>query len=325
VTVRRFGTTDLMVSEVGVGCSRIGGVFSAGSSRRDELDLLREAIDSGINFLDTADLYSQGQSEILVGKAIKGWRDRVVVATKGGYVVPSSSQLLSRAKPLLRPVVRTLRIKKPGAAGPGPAPAMAQDFSPQHLRGAVEASLRRLGTDYIDIYQLHSPPRAVVEVGEFVPALEELRAQGKIRHFGIGADDADAAEPFERHPALRSVQVPFSAIDQAAATRVFPAAARTGVGIVSRSCFAAGFLVGGLSEEELRQRTSDWKAIVDFRATAAALGRPLKQLALKFNVGVEPIAVTVVGMRTPSHLREVLHDLAAPDLTYDEMAALLRH
>src|SRR4051812_7379479 len=193
---RPFGTTGLMVSAIGVGCSRIGGVFSAGSSRRDELDLLRGAIDAGINFLDTADLYSQGQSEILVGKAIKGRRDQVVVATKGGYVVPSSSQLLSRAKPLLRPVVRTLKIKKPAAGGPGPAPVMVQDFSPHYLRGAVEASLRRLHTDYIDVYQLHSPPRAVVEAGDFVPVLEELQAQGKIRHFGIGADDADAAEPF---------------------------------------------------------------------------------------------------------------------------------
>ena len=201
---------------------------------------------------------------------------------------------------------------------------MAQDFSPGYLVAAVEASLRRLGTDYIDIYQLHSPPPDIVDGGEFIAALERLQAQGKIRYFGIAADDADAVGQFDRHPDLRSLQVPFSVIDQAAADRVFPTAAATGVGVVSRSCFAAGLLVGDLPEAALRERTPDWQAIVAFRERAAELGRPLKELALKFSLGVEPIAVTVVGMRTPDHLREILRAVAAAPLTDVEMAALTK-
>jgi aryl-alcohol dehydrogenase-like predicted oxidoreductase len=323
---RPFGTTGLVVSEIGVGCSRLGGMFSTGSSPREESDLLQAAVDAGVNFFDTSDLYSHGQSEILVGRALRSRRSEVVIATKGGYVRPRQARALGRLKPYLRPVVRALRVERP-PSGSGSGGPIQQDFSPDHLGRALEASLRRLGTDHVDIYQLHSPPKAVVDAGEFVTVLDELKAQGKIRHYGIAADHAADIESFDRHPSITSLQVPFSVIDQAASDVVFPKAAAAGAGVISRSCFAAGLLVGSLPEGDLRRRTSDWRAILAFRTKASELGRPLRQLALKFSLSSAPTAVTIVGMHTPAHLGQIVQDAGAPPLTSHEMASLvgLRH
>jgi len=319
---RAFGTTGLSVSEIGVGCSRIGGLFSSGSSPADELRMLREAIDAGINFFDTADLYSHGQSEILVGKAMKRRRSEVIVATKGGYVLPAQSRLIGRLKPMLRPVIKAVGLKRPTGGSGGPAGAAAQDFTPEYLVAAVEGSLRRLGTDYIDIYQLHSPPRTVVEAGDYIGVLEGLKQQGKIRHFGIAADSAADATGFEPHAGITSLEVPFSIIEQEAAIELLPMAAHRGVGVISRSCFAAGLLVGELPEERLREQTPDWTAILTFRAAASQLGRPLKELALQFSLGVDGIAVTLLGMQTPAQLDEILRLHSSPALTEAERAAL---
>jgi aryl-alcohol dehydrogenase-like predicted oxidoreductase len=319
---RPFGSTGLIVSDIGVGCSRLGGVFSKDTSRRDEINLLRRAMDAGINLFDTSDMYSHGQSEVVLGKAIKGRRRAdVLVATKGGYVWPAESRLLGRVKPLVRPAVRTLRLRRPGGP-PGPPPSVAQDFTPRYLATALEASLHRLGTDYVDIYQLHSPPRAVVDAGEYIEVLDDLRAQGKVRFFGVAADEATDIVAFDRQPSLSSLQMPFSVLDQRAAETVLPKAAALGIGVISRSCFAAGLLVGDRSEAELRELTPDWPAIVAFRATAQALGRPRKELALRFNLDTEPIAVTVVGMRSPKQLPEILRYSTAPSLTPDELTRL---
>ncbi len=323
---RPFGGTGVEVSAVGVGCSRIGGMFSA-SSQHDELDLLRRAFDAGINVFDTSDWYSQGQSEVLVGKALRSHRGDVVLATKGGYVNGNQERLLARLKPLARPVVRALGIKRPGGGGGGggggaPA-ALPQDFRPEYLAGAVEGSLRRLGTDYIDIYQLHSPPPAVIDAGEYVPVLDRLQAQGKIRHYGIAADAAVDVEHLDRHPSITSLQLPFSVIDQAAAVTVLPAARAAGTGVISRSCFAAGLLVGSRSEAELKAQTPDWEAIIAFRATAERLGRSRRELALQFSLGTPGISVTIIGMSTPAHLADIVTEAAAPALTDDERAALI--
>jgi aryl-alcohol dehydrogenase-like predicted oxidoreductase len=250
-----------------------------------------------------------------------------VLATKGGYIRPGQERLLARAKPLVRPIVRALGVKRPGSRGGGGGgggdAAIEQDFRPEHLVQAVEGSLRRLGTDHIDIYQLHSPPRAVIGAGEFIPALDELKAQGKIRHYGIAADAASDLAEVDRHPSITSLQLPFSVIDQSAAATVLPRAAAGGVGVISRSCFAAGLLVGSRSEAELRQQTPDWQAILDFRAKADELGRPRRELALQFNLGTAPIAVTIVGMSTPKQLADIVAEAAAPPLSDDERAALI--
>ena len=318
-----FGTSGLVVSAVGVGCSRLGGVFSKDTSRADEIAMVRRAIDAGITVFDTSDMYSHGQSEEVLGKAVKGRRDEVVLATKGGYVWPATSRLLASVKPLARPVVRYLRLRRRGGRSPGPPPLVPQDFRPEHLVVALESSLRRLGTDHVDIFQLHSPPASVVAAGDFVDALDGLKAAGKVRAYGLAADSVDDVLDFHRHSGVTSLQVPFSAIEQAARSTLLPVATATGAGVISRSCFAAGLLVGDRPEAELREATPNWSAIIEFRRIAAFLGRPRKELALQFNIGTEGIAVTVVGMRSQAQLDEILRLVSRPPLTLDERTELL--
>src|SRR5262245_48508486 len=155
IEIRPFGNTDLRVSEFGLGCARIGGIFKREPG--EFVKILSAALDSGINFFDTADVYSQGESETLIGRAFRHRRHEIVIATKAGYVLPSQRRVVARLKPLVRPVVAALRLSRhhlPGAV----RGSLAQDFSPAHLRKSLEGSLRRLRTDHVELFQLHSPP-----------------------------------------------------------------------------------------------------------------------------------------------------------------------
>jgi aryl-alcohol dehydrogenase-like predicted oxidoreductase len=224
--------------------------------------------------------------------------------------------------------VKTLGVKRPAArggwagdgAGGGGIP---QDFTPDHLATALEASLRRLGTDYIDVYQLHSPSRAVMEAGEYVDVLDRLKAQGKIRHYGMAADHARDLVGMTRIGSVTAVQLAFSVIDQTAAEGILPEAAAAGVGVITRSCFAAGLLVGSTPPDELRRRTPDAEAILSFREKATELGRAPRELALQFCLAEPTVAVTIVGMHARGHLDQIVRDAAAPALTFDERATLV--
>src|SRR5436190_10096868 len=126
---RRFGSTDLRVSPVGLGCARIGGVFQGESTAFTSL--LTAALDAGVNFFDTADMYSGGEVESILGRAFRGRRDRVVIASKIGYVLPARRRLAGRIKPLLRPMIRFLGLRRaslPAAVRGAPS----QNFGPDY-------------------------------------------------------------------------------------------------------------------------------------------------------------------------------------------------
>jgi len=318
---RKLGTTGISVSELGVGCSRIGGALSPGGSRKEEIAMLRAAVDAGITFFDTSDLYSQGQSEIVLGRALAPRRSEVTIATKGGYVVPQERRLLARVKPYVRPLVRRLPVRPSGPGSTG-VPPMPQDFTPAYLAAAVDASLKRLRTDHIDLYQLHSPPRAIAERGEYVDALEALKATGKIRHFGLAADAADDVSGFALHPAVASLQVPFSLLHPGAADLVFPASGPADVAVIARSCYAAGLFRNGLAQAELQALTPDWPEIVELHRRADEIGRPLMEAALQFSLAPREVAVTILGMRTRAHLAANLRNYSAAPLTPSELATL---
>ena len=112
----QFGTTGMTVSEIGFGGSRIGGFFADKHSSQEALNVLRRSLDSGITFYDTADMYSQGESESLIGRAFRGRREQVILATKGGYCLPARRNLMKRIKPLVRPIVKALGLKRTRSA-----------------------------------------------------------------------------------------------------------------------------------------------------------------------------------------------------------------
>src|SRR5581483_11951507 len=177
ISRQRFGSTDLTVSQYGLGCARIGGIFQSDPSAF--VKLLCAANDAGINFFDTADIYSQGESERLLGRALGRRRNDIVIATKAGYLLPAQRRLVARIKPFVRPLIRLTGFRRQHVPG-SVRGSLAQDFSGRHLRKAVEDSLRRLRTDRIDLFQLHSPPAAQINQGDWLDLLSRLKWEGKL-------------------------------------------------------------------------------------------------------------------------------------------------
>jgi aryl-alcohol dehydrogenase-like predicted oxidoreductase len=309
VRTRAFGKTDLRVSEFGLGCARIGGIFQSDTS--GFLDLLSATRDAGINFFDTADMYSQGESEVLLGRAFRGVRSSVIIASKAGYLLPARRRFAARLKPFLRPAIQWLGIRRQhlpaGARG-----ALAQDFSPSYLRKAVEGSLRRLRTDYLDLFQLHSPPAEVVARGEWEPALESLKRAGKIRYYGISCDTVEAGLASLNFPGVSSIQFLLNLLERRSADALLPQARAMGVAGIARECLANGLLAKRAEEIDLAsycspdERALRTEQLATYRRQASDEGRSLSAMALDYVAGVEGVSVVLLGARSIDQLRTLL-------------------
>jgi len=311
--LRTFGNTTLQVSTFGLGCARLGGVFQGDAV--GFVRLLAIARDAGINFFDTADMYSQGESETLLGRAFAAQRSQVVLATKAGYALPGRRKLAGYVKPILRPIVRTLRIRRDRlpAATRG---VMAQDFSPNYLVRALEASLRRLRTDYVDLFQLHSPPAEIVARGEWEPALEDLKRAGKIRYYGIACDSLEASLAALRYPGVSSLQFTLSLLEQQALQELLPKASAQGVAGIARECLGNGLLAKAAQEIDLasycssaEEQAKRAQQLAELRVRAGERGVSLARLALEFAGAAEGVSVALVGARTPQQMRQLVDDL----------------
>jgi aryl-alcohol dehydrogenase-like predicted oxidoreductase len=289
------------------------------------LRTLEAACDAGINFYDTADMYSQGESEILVGKAFRKKRDKVFIATKGGYCLPGRKRLIQLIKPFAKPIVRALGLRRsvvPAAL----SGTISQDFSPGYLRKAVEASLRRLQSDHIDLYQIHSPPAEELRGNRLQDALgllARLKADGKIREYGIALDSVDDAAHCLGMEGIASLQMPFGLMDPEALDGVFDKVSERQYGIIARGCFGGGALKQSLTEAELRAIEPKWERVLQIRRIAERMQRSVLEAALQFSLCTERISVTILGMRTPQHLAANLQYYAAKPLSNEEMRELL--
>jgi aryl-alcohol dehydrogenase-like predicted oxidoreductase len=325
VRYREFGKTGWRVSEIGFGGSRIGGLLAQDGGTMASLRTLEAACDAGINFYDTADMYSQGESEALLGKAFRKMRDKVFIATKGGYCLPGRSRLVQFIKPIAKPVVRALGLRR-SAVPAALSGKLSQDFSPGHLRKAVEASLRRLKSDHIDLYQLHSPPREYLHGAQLQDALglmARFKTEGKIREYGIALDFADDAMQCVNVEGIASLQIPFGLMDPEALDGIFDTLSERGYAIIARGCFGGGALKQSLTERELREVEPKWERVLQIKRLAAQMQRSPLEAALQFALGVERISVTILGMRTPQHLKTNLQYYAAKPLSNSEKRELL--
>ena len=322
---RQFGKTGWRVSEIGFGGARIGGLLAQDGGRATSLKTLEAACDAGINFFDTADMYSQGESEILVGKAFRNKRDRVFVATKGGYSLPRQKRLIQFIKPFAKPIVRALGLRR-SAVPASLSGTVSQDFSPGYLREAVEASLRRLQSDHIDLYQLHSPPRAELTGSRLLDALGllgRLKTEGKIREYGIALDSVYDAVHCLDMEGLASLQMPFGLMDLQALDGVFDKVSERQLGIIARGCFGGGALKQSLTEAELRASEPQWERALQIKRLAEQMQRSALEAALQFALSIERISVTILGMRTPEHVATNLQYYAAKPLSNEEKRELL--
>ncbi len=286
---RNLGDTGLRVSEIGFGTWGLGGdnngaVAYGPTSDEASRTALRVAFDVGVNFFDTSDLYGFGHSEELLGEVFTACRDRVIIASKGGFV-----------------------------------DAVKQDFTVGHLRSALENSLRRLRTDYVDLYQLHSPAIATLrEHPEILALMDELRAAGKIRAWGFSARSPEEARQGIEEFQVPCVQFNFNLTDQRAVTNgLLDLCRQQHVGVIVRTPLCFGFLTGKYDSDstfaatdhrnrwsaEQRQRWQEANDVFQFLFAANPSDTPA-QLALRFCLSFPAVSTAVPGMLTDAHVRE---------------------
>lgn len=314
---RPLGRTGLNVSAVGFGAWEIGGPLRAyfeglgwiahGWGDVDDahsVRLIQSCADLGINVLDTAAGYGAGHSEEVIGRALAGQRERWIVETKGGE-------------------------------GFRPDGVNFKDFSKAHLLRQVEESLRRLRTDYVDVYLLHGPAQADIECGECLDALAEIRRAGKSRFVGVSLGPAALGLELIRRGGMDVFQVALSLTDVGVAAALLPAAAAAGIGVVARCAFGAGFLTGAVdagTSFAANDRRS-WQS-AESKASRAALarslsflavpGRTLAQACLRFPLDFGGVATVIAGSKSVEHMRENAAAAAAPALSAAELARLDR-
>ena len=319
---RRFGQTDLIVSELGLGCQSLGGGLYYRDDR-ESIRLIRLAIDSGITFFDVSDHHSLGRAELLLGRALKSSRDRVVVTTKAGFRYTELGALALRVRGLVRPVSPALRSMKRKLHRIRAATGR-YDFSSNYLTRSVERSLARLQTDYVDLFQLYKPNAVQLERGDFYVTLERLKAQGKIRHYGIACARMQDAVTALQHAGNASVQLAINFLEQEAISEVLPLARDRRIAVIARHPRAIGLLTDG--HDDIMGDASAYEDQYGKRVRQAHKlsflirpGRTLAQAAITFVRHLAGVTVTLPRAVTVAELEENLGSLRLPPFTDAEL------
>jgi aryl-alcohol dehydrogenase-like predicted oxidoreductase len=305
---RDFGKSGLKVSEIGFGGWAIGGDSHGNSyghtDDKASVAAIQRSIDLGCNFFDTADVYGWGHSETLIGQAIRGKRERVILAAKVGADFESG--------------------------------AGVQNFSAEYVRTALEKTLSRLGTDYVDVYQLHNPPLRLIGLERTYEILKILKREGKIRTWGLSIFD-----PTEGLVALRvsqpdSLQVTYNLFNPRVSEVLFSTAQEAGCAIIAREVLANGFLTGKY-DENVQFESGDFRAhwrrdFIAARVRAAQRlsflvkpgKRTLAQACIGFVFSNQAVAVALTGVKTVEQAEENFGASEAPSLKASEEAEIKR-
>ncbi len=292
MTYRRLGDSGLVVSAVGIGCNNFGSRIDLDGTRA----VVEAALDSGINFFDTADIYgaSPGSSEEFLGQVLKGRRDNVVIATKFG-------------------------MDMDGRNGPDHGARGAR----RYVMRAVEASLRRLNTDHIDLYQMHEPDPGT-PIDETLAALDDLVTAGKVRYLGNSnfggwqIADADWTARSRGRTRFISAQNHYSLIERGVEAEIIPACERFGLGLLPFFPLANGLLTGKYKRGEsapsgsrlaggaryaARLAAAEWDTIEALEAYAAERGLSLLQVAIGGLAAQPAVTSVIAGATTPDQVR----------------------
>ncbi|HEX7434865.1 MAG TPA: aldo/keto reductase [Anaerolineaceae bacterium] len=310
---RQLGKTGLKISEIGDGAWGIGG----GWGPKDDdtaLESLRKAFELGVNFYDTALAYGEGHSEALIARAFKHDRQAIVIASK---IPPKTGYWPAR-----------------------PTDRLEDIFPVDWIIQCTEKSLKNLQTDCLDLQQLHAWSDHYTHQAEWHEALETLKKQGKIRAYGVSANDWDpyGAVNLVKADLVDSVQVIYNIFEQRPEEQLLPAALEHQVGILARVPFEEGLLSGAIRPGH-RFAAGDWRADwltperleeagrrVEALKVFLAEDRPnLAILALKFILSHPAVTATIPGMRTTAHVKE---DVAASDgklLDAETLNSLKKH
>ena len=310
---RGLGETGIQVSEVGFGVWTVSTGWWGEVDDERSVRLLRRAFEKGINYFDTADTYGSGKGETLLADAFGGMRDEVVISTKIGYDFYNHT-------------ARRGQQERP------------QDWSEDFIRFALEQSLKRLDTDYVDFLQLHNAKMDAVENDRLFELMEEFEAEGKVRSYGVALGPKigwlEEGVRAMRERDLAGVQMIYNLLEQDPGRGLIEAARETGTSLIVRVPHSSGMLEGKYTEETTfakndhrRHRPREW--LLDGLKKVERLGfltesgeRTLGQAALKFVLSSPEIVSTLPNIYDDEQLEEFAAAPDTPDLTEDELSRI---
>ncbi|HZT98835.1 MAG TPA: aldo/keto reductase [Ktedonobacteraceae bacterium] len=306
---RPLGRTSWNISVIGFGAWGIGGDAWGSTDDKASLAALHRAIDLGVNFIDTADVYGGGHSEQLITQVRKERREQIIIATKAG---------------------RRLN------------PHTAEGYNRQNLTSFVERSLKNLETEALDLLQLHCPPSEVYDMPEVFGILDDLVKQGKIRFYGVSVERVDEALKAITYPNVQSVQIIFNMFRLKPAEQFFAAAREHRVGILARVPLASGLLTGKLRPQtqfapnDHRNYNRHGEAFdqgetfsgVDYETGLQAVealrplvpqGATMAQFALRWILMFPEVTAAIPGAKNPQQAEDNVHAAALPPLSNETM------
>ncbi len=274
----QLGSSDLQVSEIGFGC------MSLGSDHSDNTTILHKALEKGITFFDTADLYQQGQNEIIVGKSFKGLRDKIILASKVGN-----------------------RWNNDGKT-------WRWDASKAYIKEAIHNSLRRFQTPYLDLYQLHGGTLDD-PIDDTIEAFEELKKEGLIRYYGISSIRPNVIREWIKRSNMVSVMMQYSLLDRRAEETIFDVLKENKISVIARGPVAKGLLgnkpAAGFQDytkEEIEKVQQGLETLVNSERTKA-------QIALRFALSHPAVATIIPGA---SKLEQLIENVLASQVQLTE-------
>lgn len=309
---RTLGKTGFTISEISLGTWQVGGKWGEPFSHNNADQILNAAVDAGINFIDTADVYGDGESEKAVGRLVRSRSERIYVATKCG---------------------RRLQ------------PHTNEAYQPAVLRTFVEDSLRNMGLETLDLIQLHCPPTDVYYRPEIFELFDRLKEEGKIQHLGVSVEKVEEGLKAIEFPNVTTVQVIFNMFRQRPAELFFTEAARRNVGIIVRVPLASGMLTGkfspdtSFSADDHRNFNRDGAAFdqgetfsgVDYETGLAAV-EELRSIfpgdtnlapdALRWILTFDAVSCIIPGASKPEHLISNVQASERPSPSPEQMTAI---
>ncbi|MFB6465922.1 aldo/keto reductase [Cytobacillus sp. Hz8] len=288
---RQLGSSNLSISELGLGC------MSLGTDEKHARAIIEAALEEGINYFDTADLYAKGMNEVLVGQVLHSVRDKVIIATKVGN-----------------------RWNENGAG-------WRFDSSKKYIKEAVKQSLKRLDTDYIDLYQLHGGTLSD-PIDETIEAFEELQAEGFIRYYGISSIRPTVIQEYVQKSNIVSVMMQYSILDRRPEEQALPLLKKNGISIVARGPLAKGLLSEAMLDKAstavqekgyLDYSFEDLQKVLTELKEKVAKKRSLTEISLQYLLADSGVTSVIAGASSIQQLKENVRAIMGKGLSAEEL------
>jgi aryl-alcohol dehydrogenase-like predicted oxidoreductase len=274
----QLGHSDLRISRIGFGCMSL--------DPEDDISekLLLRALEEGINYFDTADLYQHGRNEELLGRAFRGKRDKIILATKVG------------------------NQWRPDGSG--------WDWNPskKYILSSVDQSLKRLQTDSIDLYQLHGGT-FVDPIDDIIETFELLRTAGKIRYYGISSIRPNVIREYVKRSSIISVMMQYSLLDRRPEEEMLPLLSASQIGVLARGTIARGLLISKPAEQYLNYTAGQVEMLKSALKSIGGKSHSFLEMSLQYVLQHSPVTSAVIGIRTEKQLLEALHAAHSKNLS----------